>query len=96
MPGTVKDRLASAIGLAPQHDDDGVPSISNADVFIEHEPTVREFLAELVPSAHDVGRYVYNLFPFVHWIGKYNWTWFVGDLIAGAAAASPPSGAGNG
>lgn len=85
MVATVKDRLASAIGLAPQdrkHDDD-VPSISNADLFVEHEPTVRDFFVELAPSAQAVARYVYNLFPFVHWIGKYNSTWFVGDFIAG-------------
>ncbi|KAM4066166.1 sulfate permease family protein [Hirsutella rhossiliensis] len=90
MVGTVKDRLASAIGLAPKdrkHDDD-VPSISNADLFVEHEPTVHEFFVELAPSAQDVGRYVYNLFPFVHWIGKYNWTWFVGDFIAGTTVGA--------
>ncbi|EQL00249.1 sulfate permease II [Ophiocordyceps sinensis CO18] len=96
MVATVKDRLGArsrpgpAIGLAPQdrkHDDD-VPSISNADLFVEHEPTVRDFFVELAPSAQAVARYVYNLFPFVHWIGKYNSTWFVGDFIAGTTVGA--------
>lgn len=97
MVGTVKDRLSRAIGLEANGRDDDVPSISNADLFVEHEPTVREFFAELTPSARDVGKYVYDLFPFIHWIGKYNWTWFVGDLIAGKSlprclAAPEPDG----
>ncbi|KYK54258.1 sulfate permease II [Drechmeria coniospora] len=91
MVATVKDRLSRAVGFDKSHDDDDdddIPSISNTDLFIEHEPTVREFLAELTPSARDVGRYVYNLFPFIHWIGKYNLTWFVGDLIAGVTVGA--------
>ncbi|POR31356.1 Sulfate permease 2 [Tolypocladium paradoxum] len=88
MVGTVKDRLSRAIGLETNDRDDDVPSISNADLFVEREPTVQEFFAELAPSARDVGQYVYDLFPFVHWIGKYNWTWFVGDLIAGTTVGA--------
>ncbi|PNY24994.1 Sulfate permease 2 [Tolypocladium capitatum] len=88
MVGTVKDRLSRAMGLTADDHDDDVPSISNADLFIEHEPTVREFVAELTPSARDVANYVYGLFPFVHWIGKYNWTWFVGDLVAGTTVGA--------
>ena len=83
MAGTVRDKLARAVGLDKEEREDDVPSISNADLFIEREPTVQEFFAELMPSLHDVGRYVYNLFPFIHWIGKYNLTWAAGDIIAG-------------
>lgn len=78
----VKDRLARAVGLAPKERVDNVPSISNADLFIEREPTVNEFLAELTPSVRDVGRFIYNLFPFIHW------TWFTGDLIAGTTVGA--------
>ncbi|OAA63088.1 sulfate permease II [Cordyceps fumosorosea ARSEF 2679] len=80
---TIKERLQSA--LKPQHydADDDIPSISNADLFIEREPTVGEFFREITPSLHDVVRYIINLFPFLQWIGKYNGTWLIGDLVAG-------------
>lgn len=78
-----KERLAKAFGFDSEDRDSDVPSISNADPFLEREPTVGEFLEEIRPSLHDIGMYFYNLFPFIHWIGKYNLTWFVGDLIAG-------------
>lgn len=81
---STKDRVARAFGhKEDSRGNDDVPSISNADLYIEHEPTVGEFFAEITPSARDVGRYIYNLFPFIHWIGKYNMTWFTGDLVAG-------------
>lgn len=81
---TIKDRLAKAVGYdsADERDSD-VPSIINADPFIEAEPTVGEFLAELAPAPRDVLQYFIRLFPFVSWIGKYNLIWLVGDLIAG-------------
>ncbi|PHH67436.1 hypothetical protein CDD81_48 [Ophiocordyceps australis] len=82
------NRLKRALGLAHDSHDDDVPSICNTEVFVEREPTIAEFFAELVPSAGNVGRYVYNLFPFVHWITKYNWTWFVGDVIAGTTVGA--------
>lgn len=97
MAGTVRDKLARAVGLDKEVRDDDLPSISNADIFIEREPTVHDFFVELVPSLRDVGLYIYNLFPFIHWIGKYNVHWFAGDLVAGSSpcaaprrAASPP------
>ncbi|EHK18585.1 uncharacterized protein TRIVIDRAFT_158532 [Trichoderma virens Gv29-8] len=80
---STKERLAKAFGFDTQDRDSDIPSISNADPFIEREPTVGEFLEEIRPTLHDVGQYLYNLFPFIHWIGKYNLTWFIGDLIAG-------------
>ena len=82
---SIKDRLAKVVGYdSDDRDrDDDVPSITNADLFIEREPTVDEFLADITPSLRDVGHYFYRLFPFVHWIGKYNVIWFIGDLIAG-------------
>ncbi|KAG6290521.1 hypothetical protein E4U09_004395 [Claviceps aff. purpurea] len=87
---TFKDRLAKAVGYdSDDRDrDDDVPSISNADLFIEYEPTVGEFLADITPSGDDVAQYVSRLFPFIQWIGKYNWTWFIGDLIAGVTVGA--------
>lgn len=87
---TIKDRLAKAVGYESDYPDDDVPSISNADPFIEREPTVGEFLAEIAPTLDGVGRYIYSLFPFIHWIGKYNVIWLIGDLVAGACPSVPP------
>ncbi|KAK2596644.1 hypothetical protein QQS21_006265 [Conoideocrella luteorostrata] len=85
---TIKDRLAKAVGYDSDDRDDDVPSISNADLFIEREPTVGEFLAEIAPTIDGVRRYVVGLFPFITWIGKYNLTWFIGDLIAGVTVGA--------
>lgn len=51
--------------------------------YVETEPTAGEWLRELVPSRRQIGRYFYDLFPFLHWIMSYNLQWFIGDLIAG-------------
>ncbi|EFY86576.1 sulfate permease II [Metarhizium acridum CQMa 102] len=80
---SIKGRLAKAVGYDFDSRDDDIPSISNADLFIEEEPTVGEFLAEITPSLQGVINYFVNLFPFVRWIGKYNLTWLIGDLVAG-------------
>ncbi|KAF2754336.1 sulfate permease [Pseudovirgaria hyperparasitica] len=62
---------------------ESVFSVSSADTFVEEEPTVQEWFAEITPSLKDVGRYFYNLFPFLRWIGRYNLQWLYGDLVAG-------------
>lgn len=51
--------------------------------YLEPEPTSAEWLKEISPSWQDVGRYFYNLFPFLSWITRYNLQWFLGDMIAG-------------
>ncbi|RDA84166.1 hypothetical protein CP532_3905 [Ophiocordyceps camponoti-leonardi (nom. inval.)] len=78
-------RLAEAIGVAPSslRDDDAVPPLVNADIYVDGDPSVGEFLAELVPSARDFVAYFAGLFPFVHWIYKYNLGWLFGDVVAG-------------
>ena len=65
---------------------ESVFSISSADTYVEGEPTSGDFLREMTPSFHDVGQYFYNLFPFVHWIGRYNLIWLIGDLVAGVSS----------
>jgi sodium-independent sulfate anion transporter 11 len=82
------EKVAKVFGYEPKEKYDDVPPLTNADTYLEPEVSVNEFLAEIIPSLNDVGRYVYNLFPFVHWIGKYNWTWGLGDLIAGATVGA--------
>lgn len=58
-------------------------SVDTAESYIEHEPTTVDWLREVVPSGQDLVRYFVNLFPFTHWILRYNLQWFAGDLIAG-------------
>ncbi len=84
----VKDRLQKAFGRDFEDRDDEYPPITNADLFIEREPTVAEFFEELAPTWQGVGEYIYNLFPFIQWIGKYNLTWFIGDLVAGVTVGA--------
>lgn len=51
--------------------------------YIEPDPTTGEWIKAHTPTSRQVGRYFYNLFPFIHWLGYYNLQWFIGDLIAG-------------
>lgn len=74
---------AKAFGIDAARPEEPIPPVAGVDIYSEDDPTVAEWAAELVPSLRDVGRYFYNLFPFLSWIGKYNLTWFLGDLIAG-------------
>ncbi|KIW07802.1 uncharacterized protein PV09_01724 [Verruconis gallopava] len=62
---------------------ESVFSVTTADTYVEEEPTIFEWFEEHTPSLRDVGRYIYNLFPFIHWIGRYNLQWLYGDLVAG-------------
>lgn len=63
---------------------ESVFSVSSADAYIEDEPTALEWFQSLLPSGHDLLRYLYNLFPFTHWILRYNMQWLAGDMVAGS------------
>ncbi|KAF5528803.1 family sulfate permease, partial [Fusarium phyllophilum] len=80
---SAKTALEKFIGADHTEPEEKAPSISNADLYIEEEPTVGEFLREITPSTRAIGEYFYNLFPFLSWVGKYNLIWFIGDLVAG-------------
>ena len=58
-------------------------SVDTADTYVEGEPTTLEWFKEVFPTSRDLLRYFYNLFPFVHWITRYNVQWLIGDLVAG-------------
>ncbi|KAJ5828352.1 Sulfate permease [Penicillium chrysogenum] len=51
--------------------------------YYEHEPTVGDWLRGHMPTTPLVRRYIWGLFPFLHWIGYYNVQWLIGDLVAG-------------
>ncbi|KAI0164487.1 sulfate permease [Hypoxylon sp. FL1284] len=55
----------------------------NVEPYEERDPTAAEWLVSVTPTPLGIFRYFYRLFPFLHWITRYNLTWFVGDLIAG-------------
>ena len=67
---------------------ESVFSVSSADTYVEEEPTVGEWLREIIPTGRQCALYFYNLFPFLQWIGRYNVQWLIGDLIAGESALS--------
>ena len=62
---------------------ESVFSVSSADTYVEEEPDVFEWLREIMPTGEGLRKYCYNLFPFIHWIGRYNAQWLFGDLVAG-------------
>ncbi|CAG8930602.1 unnamed protein product [Penicillium salamii] len=51
--------------------------------YFEQEPTAADWFRGHTPTVPQVRRYVWNMFPFLHWIGYYNLQWLVGDLVAG-------------
>lgn len=68
---------------------ESVYSVSSADTFVEEEPTVWDWFNDVFPNLQTLRRYVYNLFPFIHWIGRYNVIWLAGDMVAGLLSARP-------
>ncbi|KAI8680312.1 hypothetical protein NCS57_00311500 [Fusarium keratoplasticum] len=80
--------LEKFIGADHHEPEEKAPSITNADPYIEYEPTVGEFLSEITPTAHGIAQYFWSLFPFLSWIHKYNWVWFLGDFIAGVTVGA--------
>ena len=84
--------LAKVLGIKLQYRDptgdhltrgESVFSVSSADTYIEEEPTSVEWIREIAPTGETFLHWAYNLFPFTHWIGRYNLQWLAGDLIAG-------------
>lgn len=51
--------------------------------YLEPEPTTAEWIIEHTPTWRQWGHYFWSLFPFLSWITRYNWKWFLGDMVAG-------------
>ena len=62
---------------------ESVFSSSTADTFVEQEPTSLDWISEVAPTTRTFLNWAYHLFPFTHWIGRYNGTWLIADLVAG-------------
>lgn len=73
--------------LNSQEDDirrgESVFSSQTADAFVETEPRSSEWIADTLPSKHELAAYGRSVFPFLSWIGFYNLQWLYGDLVAG-------------
>ena len=85
-------RLARVLGIQLQYRDElgqdvtrgeSVFSVSSAETFVEEEPRTVEWIRDILPNGDDLMRYGLGLFPFAHWITRYNVQWLIGDLIAG-------------
>lgn len=59
------------------------------ETFVEEPVTVGEWAKEIAPTRKGTINYISSLFPFLHWIGRYNLIWFAGDLVAGECPCSP-------
>ncbi|KAI0842468.1 sulfate permease [Hypoxylon sp. FL0890] len=62
---------------------DASQSHPNVEPYDEKNPTAADWLISVTPTPRGVFHYFYRLFPFLHWITRYNLVWLVGDLIAG-------------
>lgn len=84
--------LAKVLGIKvhanrPKVDDttqgESIYSVSTADTYVEQEPTAPEWLRQVTPTGPGLWHWFLHLFPFAHWITRYNLQWLYGDLVAG-------------
>ncbi|KAK0118963.1 Sulfate permease 2 [Cadophora gregata f. sp. sojae] len=93
MPATkVGHALAKGLGIKLNYrnelDDEirrgeSVFSSQTADTYVEQEPHAIDWVKDVTPNGRDVRQYFWSLFPFLHWITRYNAQWFAGDMVAG-------------
>ncbi|CZT47389.1 probable sulfate permease 2 [Rhynchosporium secalis] len=62
---------------------ESVFSTQTADTYVEREPHAMDWIRETAPNGRDLRNYLWSLFPFLHWISRYNAQWAAGDLVAG-------------
>ena len=86
----IKMQYRNPTGQSDLSRGESVFSASTADTFVEQEPTTREWLGEVLPTPRTFVNWAYHLFPFTHWIDRYNVQWLIGDLIAGQSRLSVP------
>lgn len=85
--------LAKALGIKLDYRDEteasklsrgeSVFSVDTGDSYVEEEPTAVEWIMSVIPTGRQILAYAHNLFPFTHWIMRYNLQWLSGDLVAG-------------
>ncbi|KAK4446198.1 sulfate transporter family-domain-containing protein [Podospora aff. communis PSN243] len=62
------------VDKTPRHPINGSP---------ESDPNVGDWLRTLIPTRNGIFRYFRDIFVFTQWLPRYNWSWLVGDGIAG-------------
>jgi sodium-independent sulfate anion transporter 11 len=75
--------LAKVLGINVEEKNYYVAEANSPHAYVDPDPTTGEWIAAHTPTRQQVGRYFYNIFPFIHWIGYYNVQWLIGDLVAG-------------
>ncbi|KIW62478.1 hypothetical protein PV04_10651 [Phialophora macrospora] len=81
--------LAKGLGIKLDYRNDSVTrgestySVSTADSYVEDEPRTIDWIKDLFPTRRQWLDYLRSLFPFTHWIMRYNTQWLIGDLVAG-------------
>ncbi|KAJ5296970.1 uncharacterized protein N7443_007863 [Penicillium atrosanguineum] len=91
MSGKTSTKVGHALAAALRIDLGSESYSTSGDgrhAYIEPDPTTGEWITAHTPTTKQVGRYFYNIFPFIHWIGYYNLQWFIGDLIAGVTVGA--------
>lgn len=58
-------------------------TLEPADIFLEQEPTVAEWIHELSPTRDGALHYVQSIFPSSSWVWRYCGRWLLGDIVAG-------------
>jgi len=58
-------------------------SVGSGDTYVEEEPRTIDWIRDRIPEGKQISKYLYSLFPFTHWILRYNTQWLLGDLVAG-------------
>ncbi|KAM7207774.1 Sulfate transporter family domain containing protein [Naviculisporaceae sp. PSN 640] len=80
---TAGDRVKRFFGIDPEDKLDDSLYFDGDGSYIEQEGSTAQFFRELVPTSAGIKNYFTELFPFVKWIFHYNFTWLLGDVIAG-------------
>lgn len=92
MAETISTRVGHAFAKLLRIDLGSTPPVVRDETrtygYYEHEPTVGDWFRRHTPTAPQVRRYIWSLFPFLHWIGYYNVQWLIGDLVAGEQSPS--------
>ena len=83
--------LAKVLGIDIEEKNYYVAEGQGPHTYVDPDPSTGDWVREHTPTLHQVGRYFYNIFPFIHWIGYYNVQWLIGCLVSGMSRESTRS-----